>query len=125
MTGSLERAHQLRDDATGLIAGEGITGVHVTVDAADAPNQLAAGLVVVVIEPPAVTWQTYTVREYAWTLSVIAGPFTDPLAAWEAIEPVINALAVPLSIDAATPARYTAAGGVQYPAYQLTFNETH
>lgn len=124
MTSALERAEQLRDDVAGLLAGEGIAAVHVTMDAAEAPNQLAAGQVVVVIEPPRISWQTYTLREYEWTVSVIAGPYTDPLGAWRAMEPVIDALAVPLSIDAAVPSRYAPPNAPQYPAYQLTFTET-
>lgn len=116
-----ERADELVREITALLGAE----VTVTADPLKIPASLAAGIPVVSVEPPELTFPTWTATEAAWELYVIAGPFADTRKAWETISGLIEPLLEPLAIESAKPASFAAPSMPEYPAYVLTFSETH
>lgn len=116
-----ERADELVLEIQDLVGA----GVTVTADPRDIPPALSAGRPVVAIQPPALAYITHHATEAEWELYVIAGPIQDQRQAWETISGIIEPLTVPLSIDTAKPAAFAAPSMPEYPAYVLTFSETH
>lgn len=120
---ALERAEDLAAEVTGILVAEAIDNVTATSDLLKVPAALANGPVVVV-QPPKIEFTNYAVREYTWELFVIAGPTRDRLEAWALIDPIITALAVPLSLTDAEPATFSHPGMQDHAAYVLTFTES-
>lgn len=120
---TLERAEDLEAEVTAILVAEAIDNVTATSDLAAVPAALANGPVVVV-QPPKIEFINYSVRQYTWELFVIAGPTRDRMKAWELIDPILTALAAPLSLTDAEPATFSHPGMAEHAAYVLTFTET-
>lgn len=120
---TLERAAELATEIAAILTAEAIDGVACHTDLAKVPAALANGPVIVP-QPPKIKFVAYAAREYEWELFVIAGPTRDRQQAWALIDPIITALAIPLSLDDAEPATFTHPGMPDYAAYVLTFTET-
>lgn len=123
MTRAIDRAAELVAEVQALLTGEAIENVLVTTDALAIPPALAVGAVVA-IQPPKLKYVApYPSVEATWELFVIAGPYADRLAAWATIDPIIEALQLPLDIDTADPANFQHPSMPEYPAYVLSFTE--
>jgi len=123
MSRATVRATELVAEVQAILTAEAIEAVTVTTDALAIPAALAVGAVVA-IQPPKLKYPApYPSIEATWELFVIAGPYADRLAAWETIDPIIEALQLPLDIDTADPANFQHPSMPEYPAYVLTFTE--
>jgi hypothetical protein len=122
---TVERAGDLEAEIIGILVAAGIDDATATSDLLKVPAALANGPVVAV-QPPKLkfiaTMAGYGI-EATWELFIIAGPYADRLAAWTTMDPIIQALATPLSIDDAEPATFSHPGMPEYPAYVLSFTE--
>lgn len=122
MSRAIDRAEALVAEVLHLLTAEAIEAT-VTTDALAIPAALAVGPVVA-IQPPKLKYPApYPSIEATWELFVIAGPYADRLAAWRVIDPIIEALQLPLDIDTADPANFQHPSMPEYPAYVLTFTE--
>lgn len=119
----IERAAELATETRDILAGAAIDNVTVTLDPLEIPPALANGPVVA-IQPPDLRFITYGAADADWELYVIAGPYSDRLAAWAVIDPIISALETPLNITTAKAANYEHASMPAYPAYVLALTET-
>lgn len=120
---SAARAADLAAEARAALSAAGVASVTVTLD----PGELASALhhgPAVVIDPPALTFETYTMTGRTWEIFIVAGPIHDRLEAWAAVDDVLAALKDPLSLASARPTNYQPANGPAYPGYVATLTET-
>lgn len=120
----IERANELVEEIRAVLTAAGLDDVTTTLNPGEVPGALPNGPVVAV-QPPKLSFITYHTQEAEWELFVIAGPPADRLAAWTAIDQVIEALRVPLDIDKADTANYDHPSMQPHAAYVLTFTEQH
>lgn len=111
-------------DMEGYLTGN-IVGTRVTSDAVEAGNLLAAGNIVVLIQPPALVPLTTTTTQYEWDLILATGPADDPLRALTLMDPVLGQIiGSDLAPTAARPNTLQALGGRNYPCYIITTTTT-
>lgn len=104
---------------------ETVTGARVTTSAVEAGNLLAAGNIVVLIQPPALVPLITTTTQYEWDLIIATGPADDPLRALTAMDPVLGQIITSaLAPTAARPNTLQALGGRNYPCYIVTTTTT-
>lgn len=119
---TLTEARKLAAQIVSIFAADKIAGarvaVHLDPDAADA--SLADGLHVVLIGPPDVEYHTWNQVKATWTLTIIAVPAADRLAAWHALDALTDALRADLDIDRVRPAEWIRPAGGVYGAYIAT-----
>lgn len=105
-----------------------ITGARVTSDGVEAGNLLAAGNIVLLIQPPALTIEHTLgsfVPQYEWDIILATGPADDPLRALTAMDPVLSQIITSdLDPTAARPNTLQALGGSNYPCYIITTTTT-
>lgn len=106
-----------------ILEEAGLEHVLVTLDILEVPAAVHNGPVILV-QPPAVEYVTYSHVVATWELVVIAGPPRDALAAWAAIDPVIEALRGPLSLEKSFPSTFAHPNMPDHPAYALEFTDT-
>lgn len=121
---TIEAAADVVAKTKATLVAEALDDVTVTLDLLEVPAALAAGRPVVAVQPPELTFINYDAADAEWELIVIAGPYADRLAAWKVIDPIIQALQVPMNIDTAKPANFAHPSLPDYPAYVLTFSDT-
>jgi hypothetical protein len=121
---TITAAADVVDKVKATLVAESIDDAIVTMDLGEVPAALAAGLPVVAVQPPELTFLNYDAADAEFELIVIAGPNQDRLAAWRVIDPIIQALRLPLNIDTAKPANFAHPAMPEYPAYVLTFSDT-
>lgn len=106
-------------------ADAALDGLEVTVT--DQPHAAAgavmAGAPALLIMPPSIEYITATHRTATWTLWAITGT-TDPTEATGMLEPILDALVIPLGIDSARPETYDIADRT-FPGYTLTLTTEH
>lgn len=118
-------AGDIGEQAVDALTGHGIgAALHTTNNTAAGPA-LAAGSVVVLVLPPALTFETAYHVEAAWTALVIAGPEHDPGKAWQTLDAALDALAGPLDVDTARPVSFADPQGPLWPAFEITFTTEH
>ncbi|MCB4209165.1 hypothetical protein [Arthrobacter sp. UM1] len=100
----------------------GIEDVQVIDDARSAALHLTEGRVVVLTDPPTLDFTTWDITTAEISVLVIAGPESEPNAAFDRIMPVIEALRIPLEADRAEPVTFHDVQGPGWPAYRLTSN---
>ena len=119
----LERARELRDELAGYLERDNAAEVTVTLDIRDVPSASRNG--VILITPPALSFQTFTQTEYEWELHVFAGPPGDLEAAWETLDNILEVLrAAGLEMADAKPSTFDPLNNAPaIPGYTFTFTE--
>lgn len=103
-----------------LILGHGEAGgAVVTLDPREAAAALLAGELAVVIQPPATTFETWTITEYTWQIVVIS-PVPEALDAWPSLDALVAELREPLELDSAALTMWQPAQGPAWPCASLT-----
>lgn len=115
-----ETQAQILAEATAALDGLEVT---VTDQPHDAVGAIMAGAPALLILPPSIEYATFTRRTATWTLWALA-PTTDPTEALGVFEPILDALATPFGLDAATPETYDIRDRT-FPGYTLTFTTEH
>lgn len=117
-------AQRLAQEAQGIItaAGKPARG---TTTILDAPAALTAGEVVVVVNPPTVTYPTWDEVDAEWQAWLITGPTSDPAAAWRTLDRCRDLLVRPLEVARCQPDAFRDAQGNDWPAFVLTFTSNH
>lgn len=123
MSEAMERAEDVVAELTGNLIAAAIDNVCVTLDLLKVPPALANGPVLVV-QPPKVKYITSYAAEYTWEVFIVAGPPQDRLAAWAALDEIVDALRLPMDLDDAEPATFSHPGMTDHAAYVVTFTET-
>lgn len=117
---ALGAARTLRDRAA-LIAADAGLDLHATIDPAEALAETLNGRHVLLVNPPAVTYETYTVRVYGFEV-ILVSPTADPLDAWPALDEITEVLAEPLAIDTARLTMWQPQEGQPWPCSHLTLD---
>lgn len=94
--------------------------VDVVLDQESASAALIDGRHAVLIGPPAVTYDTYSAATATWDVLLIANPPADRLAAWAALDDLLEAVRVDLDVDSARPVEWVPGTGTAYAALQLS-----
>jgi hypothetical protein len=97
----------------------------VTLDSGEVEQALAAGRLVVCVQPPSIEYPSFHQADLTWELYVMSGPAQDRAEAWRRIDAVLSALAAPasgLSIESADPSNYQPRNGHTVPAYIVTLS---
>ena len=124
MTNYLAYAQQLANQAAALLADPGTAPVSATLDPRDAASLVDGGDLVVVVNPPEITWETWHEETLTWSVWVIAGPANDLHSAWDRLSNALDLLHRELEADGARPDGFVHQG-VTYPAYVLTITSPH
>lgn len=94
-----------------------------TLDPIEAAAELGSGRTVVLVNPPATTWETWAVQVHAFEVTVIS-PDRDPLTAWPILDSLADDLATPLAIDTARLTFWQPQTGDPWPCVHLTLDTT-
>lgn len=121
-TPRLDAADDLVAEVQAALAAAGLVKAHATKNAAEIPSGARYG--VVVVSPPALTFDTWTSTTATWELHLVAGPANDYLAAWATLDGLIEALvAAGINVAKAEPGGYApSAQAPILPSYTLTLN---
>lgn len=93
----------------------------VTIDAQEA--RPLPGKAVMLIDPPAITFEGYQFQERVWTVNVIAGTTATQVDALDIITPVVERLwERKVNMREAKPVSYSLAGVGTLAAYEITLN---
>lgn len=104
-----------------MLADAGLDKVIVTLDAREITAGARHGIVV--ISPPDLTFETFTITEATYELSVIAGPADNLLHAWETLDSIIEALRVgQLDMTTARGDMFAPPGSAALPGYTINLN---
>lgn len=104
-----------------MLAAAGLDKVTVTLDAREIASAARNG--VIVISPPDLTFETFTITEATYELSVIAGPADNLLHAWETLDSIIEALRVgQLDMTTARGDMFAPTGSAALPGYTINLN---
>lgn len=119
-------AKDLAARAAAHVTNAGVACIGMT-NALEVQNTLAAGLMAAVVNPPTVTYETWTEAVAEWQLWLIAAhtQATDLDTAWDNLDSARDALAEPLGLDTATPDAFVDAQGTTWPALICTFTTDH
>lgn len=121
MIRTLHQAKQLASEALAAVDGD----IHVTLDQASIEPALASGQNVVLITPPAVDYETYTVAEATWRIFLIASN-TDLEASWDALDALTTDLEKAWGTpDQTEPAEWSDLAGNPWPAFIITITTDH
>lgn len=121
---TLAAALTMATDAASLLADDPLVGsVYTTVDPREVPPKVAGGDLVVVVNPPERTFDTWHEETHTWSVWVIAGPANDLHRAWERLSAAVDLLHRDLEADGARPDAFTDNQRVTYPAYVLTITQ--
>lgn len=113
---TLRHARDWCDDVRDQLTAGGLAH-HVTLDATEVGSAAQAGLHVVLVDPPRVTWLAVGAADLAWQIWAVAGG--DYAEAWARLDAILTAL-TPLDLDTAEPATFRDPTGTEYPAYRIT-----
>lgn len=117
MSTTLAQAEQLRDRLTADL--DELVDL-VTLDGVGIKPQTRAA---VIVQPPELTFITFTERDTAFSLVAVAGPADKPVHAWAAIDKIIDRLEDEgYNLATARPATFGLAGSGSLPAYEITLN---
>lgn len=120
-TPRIERAIQLEAELLAILQDKGLEKVTVTRDALEVPSGARHG--VIVVSPPALTFETFGEGDAEWELHVIAGPADNYLHAWGTLDGILHALERgELNMKRAEPTSYQPLRGEPFPAYTITLN---
>lgn len=104
-----------------MLADAGLDQVTVTLDARQIPSGARHGIIV--ISPPDLTFETFTITEATYELSVVAGPADNLLHAWETLDSIIEALRVGrLDMTTARGDMFAPPGSAKLPGYTINLN---
>lgn len=122
MSKRTELIASLKATLNDLLNDAGLSAVTVTDNPFDVPSA-ARGAGCIIIQPPDLhfnDWQDPTIH---WALLAVAGTTTNPKAAFEQIDTIIEALeAGHLNLASATPDGYQPPQGDALPAYLIKLN---
>lgn len=121
---SLAEARALADHAREAFTAAGLD-VTVTTDPAKVAPVVAANGVALVVNPPELTFTTWTDTDVEWSLWLVAGPRNDPDTAWAQLDAALDAIREPLELDRARPDAFRDNHGATYPAFVLTTTTTY
>lgn len=79
----------------------------------------------ILLGPPEVTYPTYSQAEAEWTLTLIACPPGDLLAAWAALDQLRDQIASEMGLDRVRPAEWAPDTGGVYGAYIATLTHEY
>lgn len=119
----VDRALEIQALIEDAITAAGLENVLVTLDSQKVEAALFHGPVVVV-QPPELTFSTFTIMDAVWDVYVVSGPVDDRIESWRRTDDVIDAMEMAhMPLDTAKPANFQTRSNA-YPAYILTLNET-
>ncbi|WP_104087266.1 hypothetical protein [Arthrobacter sp. GMC3] len=119
----VDRALEIQALIEAAIAAAGLKNVLVTLDSQDVEAALFHGPVVVV-QPPKLTFSTFTIMDAVWDVYVVSGPKDNRIESWRRTDDVIDAMELAyMPLGTAEPANFQTRSNA-YPAYILTLNET-
>lgn len=96
-----------------------------TTNPRDIAGALLSGALVAVLNPPTLTYPTWTQVDAAWTLWLITGPSDDADTAWDTLDLARERLVTPLGLDTATPDAFTDGTGTTWAALVCEFRSEH
>lgn len=106
------------------LALEDFTNLRVVTESTAMVKALAAGKLALLVNPPAIDFQTYSIWESEYSLLLVAPRSASNLQAARDLAPIIETLAstLPGGIDSARPQDYVI-GDENYivPAYEITY----
>lgn len=118
----VDRAEQIKVLIENAVTELG--NVTVTLKSAEVEDLLFHGPVVL-IQPPKMTFSTFTIVDAVWDLYVISGPVDDRMESWRLMDGVIDKMEFAhLPLDRAEPANFQPMQGPAVPAYYITWPET-
>lgn len=78
----------------------------------------------ILVDLPNLSSENFAILTLQWDVHVIAGPPTNPLAAFDRLAQIIDVMfAAELNIDTGRPASWPGLNGSSLPAYTITLNE--
>lgn len=99
----VQRARDIQQQVRDALDAQGLSKVLVEVDPAEVPAGYFHGVVQVVA--PRIEFVTWTERTETWALHIAAGPADNVMAAWETLNPILEALiAAHINVASAEPA---------------------
>lgn len=114
-------AHALKERVQLALDTAGLTGAIASIDPLDITSGSRNGIVV--ISPPDLTFTTWTITDATFTLSAIAGPADNLLAAWQRLDEIVEALRVAnLDMVDARGDMFAPKEGSPLPGYTITLN---
>lgn len=120
-TPRIARAIALEAELRAILDGDDLSKVTVTRNALEVPSGARYG--VIVVAPPAITFDTWDESTPEWELHVIAGPADNYLHAWEVLDGILDALERGhLNMKRAEAGAYQPLRGEPLPAYTITLN---
>lgn len=120
----VDRALEIKAAIESAIATAGLENVLVTLDSQDVEAALFHGPVVVV-QPPQLTFSTWTIMDAEWDVYVVSGPVDNRIESWRRTDDVIDAMEMAhMPLGRAEPANFQTRSGPAYPAYIVTLAET-
>ena len=117
---SIEHTRRLASVIRTALADEGIANAETTLDVLALPGLLEADALAVLVNPPTITFETYTHATYAHKVWVVCGPPSDTEAAWERMSEAVEVIALNTSASQAEPSSFNDPHGSTYPAYIIT-----
>ena len=119
---SIDHTRDLEAVIRTALADEEIDGVETTLDVTMLPGHLEGDALVVLVNPPTITFETYSHATYAHKVWVVCGPSSDMTAAWARLSPAVDAIALAAGADEAEPSSFQDPRGTTYPAYIITIS---